>query len=205
MNLANLKKVLVISPHPDDSEYSCYGIIKKMSCETHVLVCSKGGKGDQTNSRGRVQETLNFWNDFKKTSVVQEDLLRLEYHEVVKFLDSYIQKNSFDAIFVPPEKDTNQEHRFISKACKSSLRNKSTILFEYQTPSTTHNWSPNFWVDISGILEEKKSMISLSFESQKHKPYFESDYLDLFHQDWQAFKRGIKYCEKFKLVSWMFK
>ena len=120
-------------------------------------------------------------------------------------MDNHIEKNKFDAIFVPPHKDTNQEHRFMSKVCRSSLRDKAATLFEYQTPSTTHDWNPNIWLDIESSLSTKKNLLLSNFKSQIHKPYFKNEYLDLFHRDWQAHKRGIRFCEKYKLISWMCK
>ncbi len=205
MNLSSLNKILVISPHPDDSEYSCFGIISKLNCETSVLVCSSGGEGDETNKQNRLEEVFAFWKDFPLVDIVHEDFLKLGYHEVVKFLDQYFNSNFFDAIFIPSENDTNQEHRLISQICKSSLRNKSTVLFEYQTPSTTHDWIPNFWLSIEPSLEDKKKRLQKNFKSQTRKSYFKSEYINCFHQDWQAFKRGISFCEKYKLISWMCK
>ena len=32
---------------------------------------------------------------------------------------------------------------------------------------------------------------------------FDKNYIELFHNDWQAFKKNIEKCEKFRLTSWM--
>ena len=153
---SGFKNILILSPHPDDSEYSCYGIIRKLNANTTILVCSSGGKGDQTNSTGRIKEVAEFWeNETLKVDLIYTDLLKEEYHEAVKYLDSLIIENKFDAIFIPPEEDTNQEHRLISNIAKSSLRNKSSAVLEYWTPSTTHEWQPNIWVDIDDYFAQK--------------------------------------------------
>ena len=203
---SSFENILVLSPHPDDSEYSCYGMIKKMNSNATILICSSGGSGDESNKSDRVLEVYNFWSrDGANVKIVQFDLLGVEYHDSVKYLDSFILKNKFDAIFIPPEKDTNQEHRKISNIAKSSLRNKGGAVFEYWTPSTTHGWQPNIWIDVSDYIERKIELLSESFKSQLHKSYFDKNYIELFHNDWQAFKKNIEKCEKFRLTSWMLK
>ena len=206
MFFKSFKNILVISPHPDDSEYSCYGMIKKLSADTTIVICSDGGAGDSTNGIDRLNEVIDFWKEEDELKIViPENLLQIEYHESVKYFDSLILEHEYDAIFIPPEKDTNQEHRLISNIAKSSLRNKSCAVFEYWTPSTTHEWQPNIWLDIETFFSNKVQLLLSSFHSQLHKSYFQKNYIELFHQDWQAFKKGISKCEKYKLVSWVCK
>ena len=206
MFFASFQNILVISPHPDDSEYSCYGMIKKLNADTKILICSSGGQGDLTNSSDRVSEVKNFWKaDQLSIDHLFKDLLNSQYCDSVKYLDELILRCNFDAIFIPPEEDTNQEHRLISSIAKSSLRNKPSAVFEYWTPSTTHNWQPNVWLDIDPFFSAKIKLLLSSFQSQQHKSYFQPSYIELFHQDWQAFKKGIHRCEKYRLISWMCK
>jgi len=201
----SFKNILVVSPHPDDSEYSCYGIIKKLNSKTTILVCSSGGMGDETNYSDRILEVKNFWKTYdREVELIHEDLLSLPYHEAVKYLDSLLENSSFDAVFITPEDDTNQEHRHMSAVIKSSLRNKNSTILEYWTPSTNHGWEPNIWLSIEeSLFREKNNLLLSSFKSQNSKSYFQQSYIDSFHRDWQAIKRGIPRCEKFKLVSWM--
>ena len=200
------KNILIVSPHPDDSEYSCYGLIQKLETKTTILICSAGGAGDSTNEDDRLDEVIDFWeNNDDLDIVICKELLQSDYHEIVKYFDNLIDENKFDAIFIPPEKDTNQEHRLISNIGKSSLRNKGCAVFEYWTPSTTHEWQPNIWLDISEFFDEKNTMLRRCFKSQQKKSYFQESYIDLFHQDWQAFKKDVQKCEKYKLTSWVCK
>jgi len=197
---------LVVSPHPDDSEYSCFGLIKSSKSEFNLLVCSSGGLGDKTNEHDRVQEVYDFWHSAETPVEIKfYDIVNRDYADIVKFFDEMIISERIDAIFVPPEQDTNQEHRIISQICRTSLRDKPCALIEYWTPSTTHEWSPNVWLDIDENFQQKKQLLLSSFKSQLGKSYFEEQYIDLFHQDWQAFKKGIRKCEKYKIITWMCK
>ena len=199
------KNLLVLSPHPDDSEYSCAGMIENCNSKVTIQLCSSGGQGDYTNKEDRVKEVKDFWKERKNVFFLETNLIAMDYHRGVKLQDQIFLGGNFDAIFVPPELDTNQEHRKVSKIIKSSLRNKPAALFEYQTPSTIHDWAPNIWLEIDEAIKQKKKNLKSSFKSQKDKSYFQEDYLDLFHRDWQAKKRGINYCEKYKLISWICK
>lgn len=203
----SFKRILIVSPHPDDSEYSCYGMIRACNSDVGIFLCSGGGKGDETNVLNRQNEFNEFWKNSKKpiNSFYYLNFLKLDYSNAVNVFDSFLEENCYDAIITPSEFDTNQEHRFVSQVCKTALRNKSSAHIEYWTPSTTHEWSPNVWCDISNVFHEKKRLLLNFFKSQLNKSYFDEKYLDIFHQDWQAFKRGIVVCEKYKIISWISK
>jgi len=194
------KKTLIISPHPDDSEYSCYGIIKKFNLEATILLCSGGGLGDKTNAENRIDEVYKFWENQKNINIIYKNILNENYHTAVSFLDKLINDNNYNSVLVTSELDTNQDHRRLSQIVKSSLRNKNLALVEYWTPSTNHNWEPNVWIDISEFLDEKVEKLINVFKSQSKKSYFEKEYVEIFHKDWQAMKRNITSCEKFKLL-----
>ena len=79
-------------------------------------------------------------------------------------------------------------------------RIKSLGILEYRTPSTLDSWSPNTFVDVTDYFEEKYDKLML-FKSQKDRWYFQEDLLKSFHSNFQSYKKGIKYTEKFKTVQ----
>ena len=79
------KNILIVSPHPDDSEYSCYGLIQKLKTKTTILICSSGGAGDSTNENDRLNEVIDFWEDDDELNIIIcKELLQTGYHEIVK-------------------------------------------------------------------------------------------------------------------------
>jgi hypothetical protein len=54
------------------------------------------------------------------------------------------------------------------------------------------------FVDISAFYQEKKKAISM-LVSQKHKPYMEDSYIEIFNHDSFASLRGLNYVEKFDI------
>lgn len=64
MKLLNFNKVLCISPHPDDVEYSMLGsIIKYSDTQFHLFQVSQGGDCDETTGRHRLEEVSNVWGN----------------------------------------------------------------------------------------------------------------------------------------------
>ena len=56
-------KVLCLSPHPDDIEYSVLGTVMKYQATVFDIFCfSEGGDFDETTTIGRIQESVNCWN-----------------------------------------------------------------------------------------------------------------------------------------------
>ena len=79
-------------------------------------------------------------------------------------------------------------------------RIKNISILEYRTPSTLDSWIPNTFTDITKYFEEKCERLQ-SFKSQKDRWYFQEDLLKSFHSNFQSYKKGIKYVEKFKTVQ----
>ena len=51
------------------------------------------------------------------------------------------------------------------------------------------------------IKEYLKYNKLMKFESQKNRWYFQKDLLKSFHSNFQSYKKGIKYTEKFRLIQ----
>ena len=66
MKFLNFNKVLCLSPHPDDVEYSMGGTVIKFK-DTHfdILCLTQGGDCDKTTSSNRLDEVKNSWDAAK--------------------------------------------------------------------------------------------------------------------------------------------
>ena len=78
--LFNFNKVLCLSPHPDDVEYSMSGtIIKNYDTQFDILCLTQGGDCDVTTSNSRLDEVRNSW---ESTGIININL----YFSPNKFL-----------------------------------------------------------------------------------------------------------------------
>jgi len=204
MKLFNFSKVLCLSPHPDDVEYSMLGtIIKHPNTHFELLQLAQGGDCDPTTNSSRLEEVKNVWEKSKCKNIN----INFTEHKFIKELteDKWINKiesylEDIDAIFLPNECDSHFEHRFISGFGPALIRNKNISLIQYYTPSTQDEWNPNLYIDIKNTYNLKINALN-EFKSQNHRYYFRKDVLRAFHSDFQCSKKGIHYIEKYKILN----
>lgn len=205
MKFLNFEKVLCLSPHPDDVEFSMSGTVLKYF-DTHfdILCLSQGGDCDETTGVSRVDEVVNFW---KQSDLTNYDLYfsphkllkSMGLDEWVNWIETlYTSKNSYDAIITPSQYDSHFEHKFVCEIGYPLARVSKISLVEYCSPSTLEYWIPNTYVDISNYYEQKLSMLR-EFKSQSDKSYFNHDSVLGFHTNYKCTKRGVKIVEQFNV------
>tara|TARA_Y100000389_G_scaffold102788_1_gene99621 strand:- start:996 stop:1622 length:627 start_codon:yes stop_codon:yes gene_type:complete len=200
----NFNKVLCLSPHPDDVEYSMLGTILKYPNTKFISIqLAQGGDCDETTGEHRLGEVEKVW---KKSQCQNIKIINTPYKFIkeipeekwVNLIEKFI--DDIDAIILPNETDSHFEHRFISGFGPALIRNKNISLIQYYTPSTQDEWAPNFYVDIKDQYSKKISSLQ-EFKSQTHRYYFRDDVLRSFHSDFQCAKKGIHYIEKYKIIN----
>jgi|TARA_R110000796_G_scaffold123761_4_gene238185 N-acetylglucosamine malate deacetylase 1 len=210
MKFLNFNKVLCLSPHPDDVEYSMLGsIIKYRNTQFDVFCMTKGGaKGfDKTNGPMRLVEVNNVWckANLDNANIMISDCDFFEDKDRdagwVNYIENtFIKNGNYDCIFIPTKDDSMFEHRFVNGLGPALVRISPISLVEYQTPSTLNSWQPNIFIDVKNQYKKKISYLQ-EFKSQISKSYFKKDTLDSFHSNFQCSKRGIKKIEQFKMME----
>ena len=206
MKLLNFNKVLCLSPHPDDVEYGMLGsMIKFKDTRFDVLTTSIGGNFDKSSNKTRFDECKQVVSNIDNINTqLLEDvdyLKNTSEDEMISKIESKYSISDYQAIFIPPEEDTHQDHKKVSVIGKSLTRKSKCGIVAYKTPHTLHHWVPNFFVDLSdnNVFDEKVDRLSF-FESQQHQPYFMSDSLKSFHSDYQCSRRFINVVEQFRII-----
>ena len=194
---------LILSPHPDDAEYSMSAtVMKNPETEYVVFLLSDGGDNDPTTSFLRREEAENFWKKIPNVKFIScysnNTICNMKDWELVGIVDDLLKKYSFDTIYVPPLDDNHFEHRKISECARASLRGKKISLIEYCTPSTRSTWNANHFVDVSKLYKRKLQFLK-EFKSQLDRPYFQDYNLSIFHEDYFCRLRGVERVEKFKI------
>ena len=212
MKFLNLKKVLCLSPHPDDVEIGMMGtIFTYRGTKFDILCMTKGGaKGyDNTNELDRRKEVDNVWNFWKPgvTDHVQVHHSKYDYFEDctepgwINYIENeFIKKHDYDGLFIPTKEDSMFEHRFVNGFGAALCRFSPISIIEYHTFSSLNSWQPNLFVDIQSIYHEKWNSLQ-AFKSQSHKSYFKRKSLDAFHNNFQCNKKGKGMVEQFKIIE----
>ena len=213
MKFLNFSRVLCLSPHPDDVEYSMLGSMIKSNEDTHfdVLCLTIGGaKGfDPTNELNRRDEIKNLHHSYVMgigCDNINFDFSDYDYFEDlnepgwINYIENKYSIGTYNAIFVPPQEDSMFEHRFVNKFGSALTRGTAVSLIEYNTPSTLNTWKSNIFIDVRNQYEDKLKLLT-NFTSQQSKSYFQRNTLDAFHSNFQCKKRGVDIVEQFKVIE----
>jgi LmbE family N-acetylglucosaminyl deacetylase len=207
MKFLNFDRVLCLSPHPDDVEYSMAGTILKYD-DTHfdILCLTQGGDCDKTTSTNRLLEVKAAWkvSNAKNYTVYSSDVKLLKDKDIDQWVNyietNYMNKNNYDCIMTTSEYDSHFEHVIVSSLCAPLSRVKSYSIIQYKSPSTLETWTPNLFVSLEGFLEVKKKML-MQFTSQINRPYFSDHVMNGFHTNFQCLKKGKGYVESYKVIT----
>ena len=185
-------RVLAIGAHPDDIEFGCGGTLIKYARQGHdvsLLIMTDGGGGGDGRIRRQEQQAAGdilgvsrlFWGEYPDTAIPLD-------RESIQRVERVILDVRPDFIFVHSQDDTHQDHRHLSVATITATRYTRNVLF-YEGP-TTQNFSPNVFVDIDGILQDKIAALQ-AHESQVTKTNIEGmNILDIVQSS--AHFRGIQ-------------
>lgn len=166
--------VLAIGAHPDDIEFGCGGSLinyTKKGHSVYLLIMTEGEAGgaggvrkaEQLNASKLLNAKEVFFGNYNDTQIPVDKGL-------ISKIENVLQGIKPDLIFINYPNDTHQDHRNLSMATVSATRYVRNVLF-YEGP-TTHNFTPNVFVDITSVLNEKLSALA-AHESQVFKTNIE--------------------------------
>jgi LmbE family N-acetylglucosaminyl deacetylase len=209
MKLLNFDRVLCLAPHPDDAEYSMAGVVLKYP-DTHfdILCLTEGGYVDITTNESRHIEVRSAWSVSNSTnySLFFSDVPFFRSRGIDEWLkyieDTFTNVNEYQCIMVPSEFDSHQEHTVISTLAAPLARVKPYSIIQYKSPSTLDSWVPNLFISLTDEQYSIKKKMICEFKSQLHKPYFSSEVIDGFHMNFQGLKKGKRYIEPYKIITY---
>jgi LmbE family N-acetylglucosaminyl deacetylase len=167
-----MKKILAIGPHPDDIELGCFGSMAKFSKqgnEIHFLILTKGEGGTLGGDRVQEAEQSASLINAKLNIENLPDRYISEGQDTISIIEKYIMEIDPKMVFIPTGNDTHQDHRATFYASLVACRSVNEV-YAYETPSTSRNFVPNFFVDISDYIDLKVKAVQIH-SSQGGKGY----------------------------------
>lgn len=186
-----MKRLLVISPHPDDEILGCGGtIIRSIAEGNEVYVCivTKGclplynqeriekNRQDMFLCHQHIGIKKTFTLDFPAAMME-----KVERHELNGRILDVIREIQPDEVYIPHWGDMQKDHKIVAEAAMVALRPKYypqvKKIYGYETmsetawnsPNVQNEFIPNVYVDISDYIEAKKD--ALSFFSLQVSPF----------------------------------
>ena len=226
---SNNNCVLVIAAHPDDEVLGCGGSIAKWSKDgnnVNVLIMAEGATSrDKSRDRVAHQNELSHLaqsakkageilgvqcvalQDFPDNRMDSVDLL-----DVVKSVEEIIEKLQPEVVVTHHAGDLNIDHQIthqaVITACRPQLGHpvKRILSFEvpsstdWQTPTAKNAFYPNWFEDISDIMELKINALEVYQSELREWPHTRSIKAIDHLARWRGASVGCEAAEAFMLV-----
>jgi LmbE family N-acetylglucosaminyl deacetylase len=202
--MINVKRVLAIGAHPDDIEIGCLGFLLKLGeeVEKHLYFASLGSAGDPTSGEGRQAESEAACSCLRPASITfrqKAGILPTDHVELMTEMTRLVSHCAPELVLVGSLHDTHQEHTYLYHALISAMRRSAASVFAYSGNSTTLDFRPTVFCDISSVVETKMAALA-KHQSQQGKNYLTREFFEIFHAHPYAAANGIRCCEKFEPV-----
>ena len=140
------RRILVVAAHPDDEMLGLEGSLIKHRLAGDTVEYKIMGKG--------------------RTDLDDQKYDRLPLHYWIQRVEEL--GTNWDVVYTHWNRDRNKDHRIISEAVTTALRPwvfQGTILM-FETPDGSFGFNPNWFVDISDVIDKKLSNIKESYPQE---------------------------------------
>ncbi len=157
------RRVLAIGAHPDDVELGCGGTLIKhrdRGDALMILTLSCGARGGEAAMRR--QESQQAADRLGATLTLHdfEDAAITDGPESIATIEAAIHAFRPTHVYTHSREDTHQDHRAVHTATLVAARRVPHV-YAYQSPSSTVEFRPQMFVDISAQMHEKIELIKL--------------------------------------------
>lgn len=200
-NSRNRLNVLAVGAHPDDVEIGCGGVLARhleKGDKVHILTLSDGQIGGDTSLRRKESENAAemldaklFWGNLQDTQIT-------DGRETISAIENVINQIKPTVVYTHTQKDAHQDHRNTFNAALVATRKVQNI-YCYQSPSTTIDFRPTSFSDISDFIDKKLELIS-AYNTQTSKcTYLAPELIESTARYWGRFA-GFKKVEPFEVI-----
>ena len=195
-----MKNILIVAAHPDDEVLGCGGTMARLANEGNNVYSLMLGEGvtsrDQKRDPGKRNRELE---ELKKQLKKANKLLGVKkcfvfdfpdnrfdtvaLLDIIKTVEKVKKEVKPDKVFTHHHGDLNIDHRITLEAVMTAFRSvkgeKARELYSFEIPSSTE-WNtpspatyfmPNYFVDISGQLQQKKEAMKQYRTELKKYPH----------------------------------
>ncbi len=192
-----MNKIAVIAAHPDDEILGCGGTIAKhiwLGDQVYVLVLSNGitSRAFDKDQVAKLQklniaahEVHKFLGTFFTLYNLSDNRMdSLDRLDIVKMVESFIEKINPDIVYTHHYGDLNVDHRRVHEAVLIACRPVPGIFIKrilfFEVASSTEwggsfsSFTPNWFVDITDTLEIKLKALEIYKDEMREFPHSRS-------------------------------
>ena len=203
------KKILFISPHPDDVEIQCGGLMFMLNKTNSITILTL--TDNMISCPTNIKES-----DFKMEYIDAMNFLKPELYHKCSFptrsfpqyrqeiLDVFVEFShsyNFDFVFIPPANDFHQDHKVVHEEAIRAFGNSNLISYNtFNTQTNTWNWIVNIPED---LIEKKLKLISF-YSSQKFRKALNKDFI-LSYMKANGIIIGTSWAETYNILRLIYK
>lgn len=196
--------VLALGAHPDDIELGCGGFLLKLKAsgaKVYGLTFTRGEVGSKPGARRDLEGEKaasflgldGYWVLGFPDTGLQDNVTALK-----AAIEAKIKELGATVVLTHSDVDVHGDHRAISAATREAARGVPTVLC-YEDVSTSDEFSPNLYVDISQYMGDHLKACALH-RTQDHRSYMDPEVIQgrAAHRGMQA---GVRYALAFRTLN----
>jgi LmbE family N-acetylglucosaminyl deacetylase len=201
-------KVVCVGAHPDDPESGCAGSLARYAEAGHsvsVIYLTRGERGIQGKSLDEAAKIRSLESEAACTIIAAKPIFfgqidgATEVNRAqVEAMTNLLSTEKPDIVFTHWPVDTHMDHQVASflaiRACMVMAKRPHLYFFEVNSGDQSQGFSPNTYVDVSAVLEKKKSAL-LAHVSQEGKGIWEHHHQII--AAWRGREAGVSAAEAF--------
>ncbi|MBI2674992.1 MAG: PIG-L family deacetylase [Candidatus Aenigmarchaeota archaeon] len=217
------KRIMIISPHPDDEIIGCGGLImrsKREKADMLVVYACVGSSRQlvtgHTEEKTRLKEIekVSKIGGFRYHIMFIGEFFKLDVRpqkEIVDKIEDLSEKYGPDIICIPFGKSYDQDHRALFSACITALRpvprsvrHMPDVVIEYEEP---YSWTmgeifaPNFYIDLNEEDINGKVRLMKAHATQDRKDPFPRSAENLRRlAKMRGVETGTSYAEAYRIL-----
>ncbi|HET9141714.1 PIG-L deacetylase family protein [Actinophytocola sp.] len=195
------RRILAIGAHPDDVEIGAGATLlahRAAGDEVTVVILSSGARGGCAQIRAAEAQAAA---DRLGARLFLYDLPDTEISAgkaTIELIESVVHAVRPDLVYTHSAQDTHQDHRAVHQAVLVAARSVATVAC-FQSPSTTMDFRPNRFVDVSAHIRGKLELLACFASQQAIRDYLAEDLVLATARYWSR-HAGTPYAEPFEVV-----
>lgn len=176
VRLVQPRTVLAVGAHPDDVEIGCGAALlahRQAGDQVVILTLSQGRQGGVGATRKAESEQAARAMDAELLMADLEDTHISEGPETIAVISQAIATYAPQQVYTHTAADVHQDHRAVHRASLVAARAVPSV-FCYQSPSSTVDFHPTYFVDVSAFVDRKIEVLSL-YQTQAGRRYLMPD------------------------------
>jgi len=196
--------VLAIGAHPDDIELGCAGFLLKLKAsgaKVHGLTMTRGEKGaDDPAAREQEARAAAAFLELDGYAILDfpDTGLEARMGDMKRSIEARIRELGATMVLTHADVDVHGDHRAVCAATREAARAVPTVL-SYEDVSTTAQFTPNLYVDVTPYLEDHLRACALH-RSQQHRTYMDPKVIQgrAAHRGMQV---GVSFAQAFRTLN----